>query len=128
MNKNDKIKKCKHHGLTPYRYEKHENRYRCRKCLNEAVTKRRRVVKEKLVQFLGGCCELCGYAKCVAALEFHHINPKDKSFGIGENGCTKAYAKMLEEVKKCTLLCSNCHREVETGITKLPDDILSRIL
>ncbi len=52
-------------------------------------------------------CEACGFSH-VAALEFHHKN-KDKSFNIGgtKNFCLK---KRFEEVKKCIVLCSNCHK------------------
>ena len=36
--------------------------------------------KNAYIQILGGHCNICGYNKCSAALEFHHINPKEKNF------------------------------------------------
>ena len=69
--------------------------------------------KEKqLVEYKGGKCEHCGYDKCISALEFHHINPSEKDFGIGQYGSSKSFEKMKQEVDKCILLCCNCHREL----------------
>ena len=120
-------KECKSHGLTEfglYRNGKSSNgkqshRYRCKKCLVEGVTKRRRKVKQILVEEAGGECVICGYDRCVAALDFHHINPEEKSFGLAECGVTIAIQKLREEAKKCVLLCRCCHAEVEAGITEL---------
>jgi len=56
-------------------------------------------------------CAICGYNKCANALEFHHNG--DKSFLINTS-CGKSLEKMKEEIKKCTLLCSNCHRELHS--------------
>lgn len=78
---------------------------------------RRRKVKSLLIKEMGGKCALCGYDKCQEALQFHHLNPEDKAFGIAENGSTKAFSTLLEEAKKCVLLCANCHAEVEAGVT-----------
>lgn len=60
---------------------------------------------------LGGKCEHCGYSKCIAALEFHHTDPTKKDFSIAATGSTRAWKKIEIELKKCKLLCSNCHRE-----------------
>ncbi|MEY4334993.1 MAG: phage FelixO1, partial [Bacteroidota bacterium] len=35
----------------------------------------RKRTKQKLVEHKGGCCEICGYNKCIEALEFHHKDP-----------------------------------------------------
>ena len=71
----------------------------------------RKRLKEKLVQYKGGKCEICGYNKCIIALEFHHLDPTQKDFNIG-NGNVVAFEKAKEEVDKCILVCSNCHREI----------------
>lgn len=57
--------------------------------------------------------------KCVGALELHHVNPKDKHFGVGDKGYTRAWSVVQKELDKCVLLCANCHREVESDITQL---------
>ena len=80
----------------------------------EAVSSFRKRRKENLIRLCGGKCSLCGYNKCIGALEFHHINPKDKSFGISTGNCHKIEDD-IAEVKKCLLLCANCHREIHNG-------------
>jgi hypothetical protein len=86
----------------------------------EAVARRRRRIKELLVKEAGGRCLLCGYDKCRAALHFHHVDPSTKSFGLAGRGITRAIASVRREVEKCILVCSNCHAEIEAGITTVP--------
>lgn len=75
--------------------------------------KERRIRKEKLVEMLGGKCAKCGYNKSIAALSFHHINPKDKLFDISHNGnLLHSWDEVVKEALKCNLLCLNCHAEV----------------
>ena len=106
---------CPKHGETDFVYSKTEDRYRCKQCRLEAVSKRRRYNKEILVEYKGGKCEICGYSKCIDALEFHHLNPKEKRFGIG-CGDTKGIDELKKEVDKCILVCSNCHKEIHAKI------------
>ena len=82
------------------------------------ATKNRKRKKRVLVEHLGGACILCGYDKCIEALDFHHKPGVDKSFGIGsELNC--GLEKLIPEVEKCVLLCANCHREIHAGVTQL---------
>lgn len=68
--------------------------------------------KREIISILGGKCIKCGYDKCIAALEFHHGNPKEKAFDLSTRTISKySLKRILDEVKKCDLLCSNCHRE-----------------
>jgi 5-methylcytosine-specific restriction endonuclease McrA len=90
-----------------------------REALIKAVSKRRRKIKDMAIQYKGGKCQICGYNKCNAALELHHLKKEDKSFGIGDKGYTRSWAKVQEELDKCILLCANCHREVSNGILQL---------
>jgi len=55
-------------------------------------------------------CAICSYNKCDAALDFHHVNPKDKKFTVGSNAITRR--DLIDEVNKCILLCKNCHMEI----------------
>ncbi|OGC91777.1 hypothetical protein A3D85_02130 [Candidatus Amesbacteria bacterium RIFCSPHIGHO2_02_FULL_47_9] len=80
----------------------------------QAVAKRRRKVKEMAIEYKGGKCQICGYSKCVRALELHHVGKK--SFGIGDKGYTRSWEKIKDEISKCILLCANCHREVQSGL------------
>jgi transposase-like protein len=106
---------CRQHGPTDFRIEGRGS-YRCTKCRGEAVARRRRRVKEILVEEAGGHCRRCGYAGSIAALQFHHVDPARKSFGLGYRGVTRSIALMRAEARKCILLCANCHAEVEAGI------------
>lgn len=98
---------CKKHGLTPF---SDSVKPRCRKCAVESVVKIRQKLKAKAVEYKGGKCARCGYDKYQGALEFHHLDPKEKDFGFGNS--TVSWLKMKEELDKCILVCSNCHREI----------------
>ena len=114
-------KQCKWHGLTDYVYVKSGKRYRCVKCRSEAVQKRREKTKKLLVEYKGGKCEICGYNKCISALEFHHLDPNEKDFGIDAKGYTRSIEANKQEVDKCILVCANCHREIHAGIIKISE-------
>lgn len=91
-----------------------------KKCSNCAVNKTRlESFKQECVDYKGGKCEICGYHKCLRSLHFHHKNPKEKDFGIsGNHGLS--WDKIVNELDKCVLLCSNCHFEVHDGLIELP--------
>lgn len=74
----------------------------------------RRKRKEILVEYKGSKCEICGYNKCIASLEFHHLDPNEKDFTIGSsnNRLNRTLETDKKEADKCILLCSNCHREI----------------
>lgn len=55
--------------------------------------------------------------KYIGALEFHHLNPNKKDFGI--SGGTKSFETLRPEVDKCILVCSNCHREIHANVIKI---------
>lgn len=71
----------------------------------------RRSMKLQAIKLLGGRCSICGYDKCVDALEFHHENPKEKEFKLG-SGNTMSWKDYRKEALKCILVCSNCHKEI----------------
>ena len=73
---------------------------------------RGRKYKELLIEHFGGKCVTCGYDRCPAGFDFHHIIPEGKEFSIGENCGNFAYERLLKEAEKCMLLCANCHREL----------------
>ena len=82
---------------------------------NEYRKQKERALKRKLelIELKGGKCEKCGYDKNIAALEFHHLNPSEKSFQIDSRHLSNTHIDKLKiEVNKCILLCANCHREI----------------
>ena len=67
-------------------------------------------LKAEFVALLGGRCSKCGYNKCIASLHFHHKNAEYKLFQLSGN-FNRSRAVLLIEVKKCELICANCHGE-----------------
>jgi hypothetical protein len=94
----------------------------CKTCSKERVTEIQRNLKIQAVEYKGGECYLCGYSSCVAAMDFHHINPREKDFNISTLKGVSLNDRVRKELDKCVLLCSRCHREVEDGFTKLPEN------
>lgn len=93
------------------------NRKYCFDCIplglsNVEKNKQRRILlitKSNTYKLSLGCSS-CGYKKVASALEWHHTND-DKEFHPSY-GLALSWDAYLEEVRKCTLLCANCHREV----------------
>ena len=112
------VMECAAHGATEYIRDA-RGYYRCAQCRSAAVTRHRRKIKTILVQELGGACQLCGYSRCHAALEFHHRNPAEKAFSLSQEGVTRSLERARVEAQKCVLLCGNCHAEVEAGVVSL---------
>lgn len=112
------LKECPKHSLTEFVWYKSEHRYRCKKCLSESVQRKRYRIKEKSVEYKGGKCQICGYNKCIDALEFHHLDPTQKDFGIGSKGYTRSWNKVKQELDKCICVCANCHREIHSEENK----------
>jgi hypothetical protein len=102
--------------------------------------------KFAIVQYKGGCCEWCGYHACIAALVFHHREPKRKKFAIAVavagkdrmpsnnpagvkirdlwNG-DRMTALLRRELRKCDLLCARCHAVLE-DTARWADYVLKR--
>ena len=110
------------HNTKKLEFDEKYNIIKRKQQVSNAVKRRRKVMKRKSIEYKGGRCGLCGYNKCESALEFHHIDPSSKLFGIG-SGDTRSWESVREELDKCVLLCSNCHKEVESGMIS-PDLIL----
>jgi hypothetical protein len=90
------------------------------------VSKWRRSAKLRMVEAFGGICCLCKKVYPQELFEFHHLDPKEKSFSLG-NGIRSnciAWEKIVDELRKCVMVCANCHRMVEYGYEKLPPDVM----
>jgi Zn finger protein HypA/HybF involved in hydrogenase expression len=78
---------------------------------NKTHNKTSLIKKNKIIDYKNNSC---GCVKCSEKrhylLDFHHIDPATKLFQIAQ-GESKGWEKVLEEINKCILLCSNCHRE-----------------
>ena len=100
-----------------------QTRFCSRRCKNghnnnrhqsyRAQQTRGRKRKLAIVSLKGMQCERCGYARNFSALEFHHIEPNLKEFHLDLRSLSnRKWSVILEEVAKCILVCSNCHKEI----------------
>ena len=74
--------------------------------------------KQLMLRGFDNKCQICGYNKCDSALEFHHLDPSQKEFGLCQTLNIKWNA-IKEELKKCICVCANCHREIHEGLIEL---------
>jgi hypothetical protein len=83
----------------------------------------RKRFKERIIVSMGGGCCICGYNKCQSSLALHHLDPAKKDFGFGSiRANPKNWQTIVEELRKCILICHNCHFEVHEGVTQAPDN------
>ena len=84
--------------------------------MKHAVTRFRKRRKQEIVKIFGGECSICGYNKCVNALQFHHTDPTLKTKAptsiIHESSLDKAIKKL--QVEKVIMVCANCHAEIHS--------------
>ena len=75
---------------------------------NDTAVMRRRIFR-RYKEMVG--CQECGYNAHFAALDFNHINPKDKLHHPSALISSTVTGELLwAELEKCEVLCSNCHR------------------
>jgi hypothetical protein len=60
-----------------------------------------------------GCC-LCGYNKCLEALDFHHVGD-NKTHAISALKDKGSMRQITSEISKCIVICANCHREIHAN-------------
>jgi len=87
-----------------------------------AARKRRRIALNERINAAKaslGC--ICCSENDPVCLEFHHPDPAEKDFAIGS---TKrigySWKKILAEIAKCVVVCSNCHKKLHAGRIALP--------
>jgi hypothetical protein len=83
----------------------------------------RQRTKERIILAMGGKCVCCGYDKCNWSLALHHLDPNEKDFGFGSiRANCKSWNKIVVELRKCVLVCHNCHGEIHHGLSKVPKE------
>ncbi len=85
----------------------------CKKCCRDYKRGKYRNIKNNLVILFGGKCIVCGYNKCIAALQFHHRQRETKCFELSSKWLHKSWEVLVTEASKCDLVCANCHAEIE---------------
>jgi hypothetical protein len=88
----------------------------CKNSVNQSYNlQQARGWKRKIlcVKKLGGRCSVCGYNRNFAALTFHHKNPNKKKFQLDIRSLSNRKMDIInKEIKKCILVCNNCHAEI----------------
>ena len=84
----------------------------CSEYQTKRLVERRKAHKKRAVEYLGGQCLDCGLrSELVEIYDFHHRSADEKESSIARLlDRTKNWGKICEELDKCVLLCSNCHR------------------
>jgi len=119
-----------------------QTKYCCKKCNIKTFYKKHRseevkkaVIRNRdrgsgrkkiLIEQFGGKCQICGYHKNSAALSFHHKNPEQMTFRLTISRIKGlSWNKILEESKKCLLVCENCHKEIHYPHLAVPPSIVN---
>jgi len=102
----EKIKNQTEEEKERYKQTRNIWREKNRDEINRKTRERKNKHKQYLLNMLGGKCVGCGVTE---NLQFDHIDRHIKSFCIGRSLASKL-DKLIEEAKKCQLLCDNCHR------------------
>jgi hypothetical protein len=69
----------------------------------------------------GARCRRCGYDRNLAALSWHHADPRKKSFSLDMRSLSnRSEAEIFREAAKCIVLCLNCHAEMHFPELSVP--------
>lgn len=81
----------------------------------------RKRTKERMIKAFGGKCCICEHTFPQEVFEFHHLVPKIKEFSLGKirSNCF-SWERIVKELRKCVMVCANCHRLIENGYIKVP--------
>lgn len=108
--------------------QKARARYKSSEKVRHAAQSRGKAVRDRnnvlTMGFKTACgCGVCGENSHVGVLDFHHIDPTSKEFGIG-GMISMSIDRIITEMRKCVVLCANCHRKVHLDIIDVVvDDI-----
>lgn len=84
----------------------------------EYVKKYQLKKKIEAIMVLGGKCSQCAETH-PAALQFHHRDPSQKKFAVNSKTLSSPnkipWDQVIEEIKKCDLLCANCHSKIHSS-------------
>ena len=67
----------------------------------------------------GQSCVVCGEdsSECI---DLHHVDPSVKEGTISQMINRWSWDRIQEEIKKCIIVCSNCHRKIHSGRIESP--------
>ena len=91
----------------------------CRDCFNYNAHERSKKIKCQCIEYKGGGCSICGYNRCIQALEFHHLESELKEKHVSGMK-SRSFERIKIELDKCLLVCCLCHREIHAGLIQVP--------
>ena len=90
---------------------------------SEKVKTWRKRTKSRIIEAMGGKCVCCGYDKCHRALDLHHLDREEKHFGFSQiRANARKWIVIVDELRKCVLVCNRCHAEIHDGLIQVPLD------
>lgn len=107
--------KCKETKLLAefYRQADRKNGYSfCKQCFNQYCLQKFLEKKKNAIIYKGSKCKNCpiSYPEYpYVVFDFHHRNPAEKEFDWYKLRL-HSWKRIIKELDKCDLLCSNCHR------------------
>lgn len=91
------------------------HKVRCKSCYSKKIIENTVEAKQRAVDYMGGCCSVCGYDKCIRAIEFHHLDPSLKTENYEKRFKNWGFERQKKELENCIIVCSNCHREIHSN-------------
>ena len=102
--KDPEVRKAKHAEFSAAYYLKNKDKVMALSKANRAIGKAKWDTFKRTLK-----CTQCGFDH-PAALDFHHVDPSEKENLVSKLVSQGCFAAAMEEVKKCIVLCANCHR------------------
>lgn len=80
---------------------------------NKQRAQKRKDNKQKAVEYMGGKCQQCGNIYPDCCYDFHHKNPTESN-DVPSTILHRSWKRIIEELNKCIMVCSNCHRIIHS--------------
>lgn len=87
----------------------------CNKCFNNKSVSKARINRQKILDHFGNKCSHCGYEKYLCSLQVHHLDRKGKDPSY-RSVRSWSWNRIKNEIKKCVMLCANCHIALHNGL------------
>ncbi len=80
----------------------------------------RRKQKLQIIEYKGGCCQICGFKGCHAAFDLHHPNGRIDKLSEGKlwSATNWSFERAKKDLDALILLCANCHRTLHNDLSE----------
>jgi hypothetical protein len=103
--KDPKVRKEKSAGYSKRYYEKNKEKVLASTQANKARGREKWDLYKSTIK-----CARCPEDH-IACMDFHHMDPSEKEYEVSKLVSNGMYTKAYKEIKKCIVLCANCHRK-----------------